>query len=102
MDWRLVLLSFGLLIVAELGDKTQLVVFSLVSQYRAPFPVFLGASLALTVLTLIAAIAGQFVSSVAVSVYPDRLRTDVHRYWCGHTVAGVLQHLRKVVSGCSL
>jgi len=64
VDWRLALLSFGLLIVAELGDKTQLVVFSLVSQYRAPFPIFVGASLALTVLTLIAAIAGQFVSSV--------------------------------------
>lgn len=64
VDWHLVLLAFGLLIVAELGDKTQLMVISLVSQYRAPLPVFLGASLALTVLTLIAALAGRFISSV--------------------------------------
>ncbi|NLH14192.1 MAG: TMEM165/GDT1 family protein [Firmicutes bacterium] len=64
VDWHLVLLAFGLLIVAELGDKTQLVVFSLVSQYRAPLPIFIGASLALTVLTLVAVIAGQFISSV--------------------------------------
>ena len=64
MDWRLVLLSFGLLIVAELGDKTPACGLQSGESYRAPFPVFVGASLALTVLTLIAAIAGQFVSSV--------------------------------------
>lgn len=59
MNWQLVLTTFGLLFVAELGDKTQLAVFALAAQHRAPWAVFLGASLALSLVSLLGAFAGS-------------------------------------------
>ncbi|HZJ57113.1 MAG TPA: TMEM165/GDT1 family protein [Clostridia bacterium] len=61
MDLKLFFLSFWLLFVAELGDKTQLAVFTLVTQHKQPWPIFLGASLGLTVVTLLGAFMGGFV-----------------------------------------
>ncbi len=61
MNIKLFLLSFWLLFIAELGDKTQLAVFTLVTQHKEPWPIFLGASLGLTVVTLLATFMGQFV-----------------------------------------
>ena len=69
VDWRLFLTSFGLLFMAELGDKTQLAVLSLVTKHQRPLPVFLGASLALTLITLIAATVGHMVSKVLPQSY---------------------------------
>ncbi len=62
MNWKLFALAFGTLFLAELGDKTQLAVFTLVSQYKQPIPIFLGASLALIAVTLIAAVFGEAIS----------------------------------------
>ena len=42
-----VLTAFGLVLVAELGDKTQLAVLSLASQHGAPWLVFAGGAAAL-------------------------------------------------------
>jgi len=61
MDWRLVLTTFGMLFLAELGDKTQLLVFTLSSQHRAPWAVFLGASVALSAVSLLGAFVGGMV-----------------------------------------
>jgi putative Ca2+/H+ antiporter (TMEM165/GDT1 family) len=52
-------LTFGLIFVAELGDKTQLAVITQTCKYRRPWPVFAGASLALALVTLIGALGGQ-------------------------------------------
>ncbi|MGB9813782.1 MAG: TMEM165/GDT1 family protein [Thermovenabulum sp.] len=62
MDLKLFLMAFGMLFLAELGDKTQLTVFTLVTQYNKPLPIFLGASLALVVVTLIGALFGNVVT----------------------------------------
>ncbi|HDQ73484.1 MAG TPA: TMEM165/GDT1 family protein [Chloroflexi bacterium] len=51
--------TFGLVFLAELGDKTQLAVVTQTCKYRRPWPVFLGASLALTAVTGIGAIGGR-------------------------------------------
>jgi len=59
MDWRLFATTFGLLFLAELGDKTQLTVITLASQNRNPLPVFLGAALALCLVTLLGVVFGQ-------------------------------------------
>jgi putative Ca2+/H+ antiporter (TMEM165/GDT1 family) len=63
MDWKLVATTFGILFLAELGDKTQLAVFTLAAQHKAPGTVFLGASLALIVVTLLGAYLGGFISN---------------------------------------
>lgn len=62
MDWKLVTLSFCMLFLAELGDKTQLTVFTLVTQNKKPWPIFIGASLALVVVTFIGAFLGDVVT----------------------------------------
>ncbi|HEB12814.1 MAG TPA: TMEM165/GDT1 family protein [Actinobacteria bacterium] len=63
MDWKVFATTFGILFLAELGDKTQLAVFSLSAQHKSPVTVFLGASLALIIVTLIGAFLGGFVSA---------------------------------------
>jgi putative Ca2+/H+ antiporter (TMEM165/GDT1 family) len=64
MDWRVVLTTFGLIFVAELGDKTQLAVLTQTCKYRRPWAVFLGASLALTAVTALGAIGGQVLGRI--------------------------------------
>lgn len=58
MDWKLVAATFGMVFLAELGDKTQLLVFNLAAQHRAPWAVVLGASLALSLVSLLGAFVG--------------------------------------------
>lgn len=64
MNLKLLLSTFALLFVAELGDKTQLAVFTLVAQHKQPIPIFLGAALALVLVTALGAAAGQVVAHV--------------------------------------
>ena len=63
MDWKLVATTFGILFLAELGDKTQLAVFTLAAQTKSPGTVFFGAALALVVVTLLGAYLGGFISN---------------------------------------
>ena len=55
-------MTFGLIFVAELGDKTQLAVVTQTCKYRRPWPVFAGASLALALVTLLGALGGQLLA----------------------------------------
>jgi len=59
--WTLFLTVFGLIFVAELPDKTALAALVLATRHR-PFPVLLGAGLALAVQSLVAVTAGQLFS----------------------------------------
>ncbi|MDY7078501.1 MAG: TMEM165/GDT1 family protein [Chloroflexota bacterium] len=59
MDWTTLLSTFGLVFIAELGDKTQLAVVTQTCKYRCPLPVFLGGSMALTAITALGVGAGQ-------------------------------------------
>jgi putative Ca2+/H+ antiporter (TMEM165/GDT1 family) len=61
-DWKAFGSTFALLFAAELGDKTQLAVLTLSGQSQAPWPVFAGASLALTTLTALAVLGGEGLS----------------------------------------
>lgn len=51
--WTAFWTTFGALFLAEMGDKTQLAVITLAAQTRSPLSVFLGAALALTLVSLI-------------------------------------------------
>ena len=62
MDWNTLLTSFGLIFIAELGDKTQLAVLAQTCKHRRPWAVLLGASLALIAVTALGAAGGQLVS----------------------------------------
>jgi putative Ca2+/H+ antiporter (TMEM165/GDT1 family) len=64
LDLKLMLTTFALLFVAELGDKTQLAVFTLVAKHKDPLSVFLGAAAALVLVTGIGALVGQGVAQV--------------------------------------
>lgn len=68
-DWGALLSTFGLVFVAELGDKTQLAVVTQTCRFRRPWPVFLGASAALVAVTALGAVVGQ----VAARVVPPTL-----------------------------
>lgn len=63
MDWKLLLSVFGMVFLAELGDKTQLATLLFAS--RAPgnlMAVFIGASAALILASAIGVLAGGLVS----------------------------------------
>ena len=64
MDWSVVLTTFGLIFVAELGDKTQLAVLTQTCKYRRPWAVFLGASLALMAVTALGAAGGRVLGQI--------------------------------------
>jgi putative Ca2+/H+ antiporter (TMEM165/GDT1 family) len=59
VDWGILFSTLGLVFVAELGDKTQLAVVTQTCKYRRPWVVFAGATLALTLVTLVGALGGQ-------------------------------------------
>ena len=63
LDWSVLLSTLGLVFVAELGDKTQLAVVTQTCKYRRGWPVFAGASLALSLVTLMGALGGQVIGS---------------------------------------
>lgn len=60
------LATFGLVFLAELGDKTQLATMLLVTQKKPLWGVFLGSAVALVVSSLIGVLAG----SVLVKIIP--------------------------------
>jgi putative Ca2+/H+ antiporter (TMEM165/GDT1 family) len=62
MDFKLVLTTFGLVFLAELGDKTQLAAFCLSANCDSRWSVFLGSASALVVTSLIAVLLGDVVT----------------------------------------
>lgn len=56
--WRAAVSAFVIVLLAELGDKTQLSTFLLAARNRSPWPVFLGAAAALVTASLVAALLG--------------------------------------------
>lgn len=61
MDLHAFLSVFGVIFIAELPDKTALAALVLATRHK-PLPVWLGASLALTVQSMVAVLAGTLIS----------------------------------------
>ena len=59
MDLKVFFSTFGLVFIAELGDKTQLAAISMVSSTKKPLEVFLGAALALVSVTAVGVLFGE-------------------------------------------
>lgn len=62
--WKIFLTSFGIMFLAELGDKTQLTILSLSGRFRSPWTVFAGAALAMVLATGLGVLAGSFLPSL--------------------------------------
>jgi len=73
MDWKVFLTTFGTIFLAELGDKTQLAAIMMTSKTKLPLSVFMGASLALCLVTLVGVLLGEGL----IAVIPQNILTKV-------------------------
>jgi len=64
MDWKTVAATFGMIFLAELGDKTQLAVFNFAAKTQSPVSVFIGGGAALLLTTLLAVLFGSAIARV--------------------------------------
>jgi rubrerythrin len=64
MNFKIMLASFALIFVAELGDKTQLAALAFTTSYRSPWMVFIGTSLALITTSALAVLLGEALNRV--------------------------------------
>ena len=59
MDWRVFLTTFGIIFLAEMGDKTQIAAMTMAAGKKRPWEVFIGASLALVAVSAIGVLVGS-------------------------------------------
>ena len=62
MNWHVFWSTFGLVFLAELGDKTQLAVIAQSAAQKSPWCVFLAGAAALVAASAIGALAGSVLS----------------------------------------
>ncbi|NHJ25560.1 MAG: TMEM165/GDT1 family protein [Candidatus Lokiarchaeota archaeon] len=62
MDPFIILITYGILFLGELGDKTQLIVFNLALDYNKFFKVGIGATLGFAVIVTIGILFGSFIT----------------------------------------
>ena len=74
MDLRTFLTTFGLIFLAEMGDKTKLAAITMAAQTRQPWSVFIGASLALATVSLIGVLVGSVLANYITPNICERLR----------------------------
>ena len=60
MDWRVFLTTFGVIFLAEMGDKTQLATMTMAAQSKRPWTVFISSALALAAVSAIGVLVGSF------------------------------------------
>ena len=76
--WRVVAMSFGVTLLSELGDPTQIIVATLAARYDDPLAVGIGALLALWAVSALAVFGG------------NRLRRVVPVRWVTRVAAAIL------------
>ncbi len=64
MNWSVLWTTFGLVFLAEIGDKTQLATITMVARTAAPGAVFVGATPALVAVTLVGVVGGTALTRV--------------------------------------
>jgi putative Ca2+/H+ antiporter (TMEM165/GDT1 family) len=72
MDWRIFLTTFGVIFLAEMGDKTQLAAMTMAAESKKPWMVFIGAALALTAVSAIGVVAGTFIGNYVPLIWVKR------------------------------
>jgi putative Ca2+/H+ antiporter (TMEM165/GDT1 family) len=72
MDWHRIGSTFVLIFLAEMGDKTQLAAMTLAAETGKPWAVFVGASLALVVVSALGVVAGGAIGRYVPLVWVKR------------------------------
>ena len=73
MDLRILLTTFGVIFLAEMGDKTQLAVMTMAADSKKPWAVFLGASLALVAVSALGVLVGSLIGDYVPLVWVKRV-----------------------------
>jgi putative Ca2+/H+ antiporter (TMEM165/GDT1 family) len=73
MDWRVLLTTFGVVFLAEMGDKTQLAAMTMAAQTKKPYAVFIGAAVALVVVSAIGVVVGSVLSEYLPLIWIKRV-----------------------------
>jgi putative Ca2+/H+ antiporter (TMEM165/GDT1 family) len=61
MDFRVLLTTFGIIFLAEMGDKTQLAAMTMAADTKRPWAVFIGSSLALVAVSALGVVVGSVI-----------------------------------------
>jgi putative Ca2+/H+ antiporter (TMEM165/GDT1 family) len=73
MDWRVFLTTFGVIFLAEMGDKTQLAAMTMAAQTKRPWAVFIAAAVALTAVSAIGVVVGSVVGDYVPLIWVKRV-----------------------------
>ena len=89
MDLRVFLTTFGVIFLAEMGDKTQLAAMTMAADSKKPWAVFFGASLALAAVSLLGVLVGSLMGDYVPVMWVKRVAATAF------IVIGVLMLLGK-------
>ena len=73
MEWRVFLTTFGVIFLAEMGDKTQLAAMTMAAQTKRPWTVLVGSALALTAVSAIGVVVGGMVGEYVPLIWVKRV-----------------------------
>jgi len=73
MDWRVFLTTFGVIFLAEMGDKTQLAAMTMAAQTKKPWAGVIAAALALTAVSAIGVVVGGVVGNYIPLIWVKRV-----------------------------
>ena len=90
MDWKIFVTAFSGILLAELGDKTQLANLSLSARSGSMLSVFLGSCLAFAAVTLVTISLGAALSKF---LKPEYIRYSAATLF---VVIGILMYLGKI------
>ena len=69
MDFKVMLTTFGMIFLAELGDKTQIATFCFAAESKSRLAIFIGSASALILTSLLAVVFGSAVNRMVPSNY---------------------------------
>jgi len=73
MDWRVLLTTFGVIFLAEMGDKTQLAAMTMAAESKKPWAVFVGAALALASVSALGVLVGSVIGNYIPLIWIKRV-----------------------------
>jgi putative Ca2+/H+ antiporter (TMEM165/GDT1 family) len=89
MDLRIFLTTFGVIFLAEMGDKTQLAAMTMAAQTKRPWSVFLAAALALAAVSALGVLVGSLIGDYLPIIWVKRVAA------CAFIVIGILMLANK-------